>query len=66
MVTPAATSVRAVISRGRGPANFRFVRATPGFGAGDTLTVSSGAFQKVTSVSFATNSAEGNSGDAFL
>src|ERR1700724_3200632 len=39
---------------------------TSGFSAGGTLPASSGAFQKATSVSLATNSAEGNSSDAFL
>src|SRR5580700_5561226 len=65
VVTPGATSVPALIRRSRGLANFRFARVTSGFSAGDTLAVSSGAFQNLTSVSLATNSAEGNSSDSF-
>jgi hypothetical protein len=60
VVTPGATSFSALIRRSRGLANFRFARVTSGFSAGDTLAVSSGGVQKATSVSLATNSAEGN------
>src|ERR1700730_6262821 len=49
----------------RGLANFRFAWVTSGFRAGDTLLAHSGALQKATSASLATNSAEGNSSDAF-
>src|ERR1700675_2867442 len=47
-------------------ANFRFAWVTSGFCAGGSLPTRSGALQKATSVSLATNSAEGNSSDAFL
>src|SRR6267143_2491905 len=47
-------------------ANFRFAWVTSGCCLGDTLPGRSGALQKATSVSLATNSAEGNSSDAFL
>jgi hypothetical protein len=65
VVTPGATSAPALIWRSRGLANFRFVWVTCGCCAGGNLLASSGAFQKATSVSLATNSAEGNSSDAF-
>src|SRR6476661_9127231 len=55
----------ALIRRSRGLANFRFAWVTSGCCLGDTLPGSSGALQKATSVSLATNSAEGNSSDAF-
>src|SRR5882672_5832022 len=55
----------ALIRRSRGLANFRFAWVTSGFSAGDTLLAHSGALQKATSASLATNSAEGNSSDAF-
>src|SRR6266404_1073511 len=55
----------ALIRPSRGLANFRFAWVTSGFCAGDSLPTRSGALQKATSVSRPTNSAEGNSSDAF-
>src|SRR5271170_7580157 len=49
-----------------GVANFRFVWVTSGCCLADTLPGSPGSLQKATSASLATNSAEGNSSDAFL
>src|SRR3979411_76657 len=66
VVTPGATSAPALIRRSRGLANFRFAWVTSGCCLGDTLPGRSGALQKATSVWLATNSAEGNSSDAFL
>src|ERR1700738_4583504 len=64
---PAGTDMhRHVAWRGRGLANFRFAWVTSGCCLADTLPTRSGAHQKATSVSLATNSAEGNSSDAFL
>ena len=65
VVTPGATSAPALIRRSRGLANFRFVWVTRGRCAGGNLPDSSGSLQKATSVSLATNSAEGNSSYAF-
>src|ERR1700730_17474254 len=66
VVTPGATSAPALIRRSRGLANFRFTWVTSGFCAGGSLPTRSGALQKATSVLLATNSAEGNTSDAFL
>src|SRR5258706_179906 len=66
VVTPGATSAPALIWRSRGLANFRFVWVIAGCCLADTLLDSAGSLQKATSVSLATNSADGNSSDAFL
>jgi hypothetical protein len=66
VVTPGATSAPALIRRRRGLANFRFAWVTSDCCLADTLLGSSGSLRKATSVSLATNSAEGNSSDAFL
>ena len=66
VVTPGTTSAMALIRRSRGGQFQIFTWVTSGCCLADTLPTRSGALQKATSVSLATNSAEGNSSDAFL